>query len=146
VNVFTFHFCMNILSLDFGLKRVGTAVGSTEVGIAFARDVLANGKDFLDRLEKIIRGEKIERVVVGNPHRSNEAQVSIIDHIERFLDIFEEKFPDVPYEFLDERFTSVIATQKLHEIEMKGKEQKQTKDSIAAQIILQEWLDQREGN
>jgi putative holliday junction resolvase len=134
---------MNVLALDFGLKRIGTAVGSAEIGIAFGRNILKNNSGLLEELSRMIEDEKINRLVIGNPHRSNVAQVSIIDDIEKFIDLFEEKFPNIPHEFLDERFTSIIATKKLHAVEMKEKDQKHVKDSVVAQIILQEWLEQR---
>lgn len=132
---------MNILSLDFGLSRIGYAVGSIETGIAFARRNLKNNPDILNALEEIIATENITRVIIGNPKRSNPNQISIIEHIETFIDSLNERFPRLPCSMVDERFSTKVAHAKLREAGVKMKNQTELVDAVSAQIILQDYLD-----
>lgn len=131
---------MNILCLDFGLKRIGVAVGSTQMGIAFPRDVVNNDSVGLEELGTLMRAEIIDHVLVGRPLKRDNAVGDIEERLQGFVHWLKNEF-GLPVEFIDERYTSKIAQAKLHEIGMKVKEQKQISDSTAAQVMLQEWLD-----
>jgi putative holliday junction resolvase len=135
---------MNILSLDFGLERIGYAVGSTETGIAFPRKNFKNNHTLFPELKQTLEDEKIVKVIIGNPKKSNPYQKSILSYIELFIDEFEEQFSNIPISFFDERYSSKTAQQKLHQAGWNAKEQKEKVDAVSAQIILQDYLDNQQ--
>ncbi|MDP2691548.1 MAG: Holliday junction resolvase RuvX [bacterium] len=135
---------MNVLALDFGLKRIGTAVGSTESGIAFARAVLKNTDFLYEDVGKIILHDQIEQILLGMPYRQRGEVGTIHDELMDFYDELMDRF-DLPIEMIDERYTSKMAIQKLHDMGMKAREQRGHVDSLAAQHFLQEWLDEQDG-
>lgn len=133
---------MNILCLDIGFSRVGLAIGNTNVGIAFPREIIAF-KDYLLTIEKIIQSEKINMILIGDPKlMSNENSVHRDKILAEKLKI--EKYCNIKVALFDERFTSKIAENSLHEMGYSMKKQKNKKDNIAASIILQGWLDRNE--
>jgi putative Holliday junction resolvase len=132
---------MNVLALDFGLKRIGVAVGSTLSGIAFPRDVLMNDSNVFVNLSRILSDERIETILVGSPLKRDGAAGDIDVQLQQFLASLREM--RIPVEIVDERYTSKMAQEKLHRIGVKVKDQKDVSDSIAAQVLLQDWLDAR---
>lgn len=129
-----------ILCLDFGLKRIGVAIGSTEATIAFPRDTLINDNFVLENLKLIIETENIEKILVGMPYKRDMSVGDIDPELQCFVELLKERF-NLPVEMVDERYTSKIAESKLHDVGMKAKDQKSILDSTAAQVMLQEWLD-----
>ena len=131
---------MQILCIDFGLKRIGLAVGSTESGIAFARDILENDAQLFGHLQELIDRERIQKILVGMPYKKDGSAGDIQDELQHFIEQLKQRFT-FPVELIDERYTSKIAAGKLHEIGMKASDQKEILDSVAAQVMLQEWLE-----
>ena len=131
---------MNVLAIDYGLKRIGIAIGTTESGIAFPRDIIFNDDHLMSRISEIIDDEAIAKVLVGLPKKQDMSKGEIDQKIREFVYNLEKIF-DIQVILIDERYTSKIAKKKLRDVGMKEKEQKKQLDSIAAQVILQEWLD-----
>lgn len=129
-----------ILALDFGLQRIGVAVGDTDSGIAFPREVLENTSDSLQRLLDMIEKERIDQIVIGNPLKRDGSQGDIQESLTAFCQQLAQQSA-LPLEFVDERYTSRLATQRLHAFDLSEKQQRGLKDSQAAHIMLQEWLD-----
>lgn len=132
---------MKVLAIDFGLKRIGLAVGSSEAGIAFPRDVLLNDDQCWVGLKELVDRESIQLALVGMPLKRDGAPGDIDDELQHFLGKLRDLVEDV--QVVDERYTSKMAQSKLREIGMKSKDQRDVLDSTAAQILLQEWLDQQ---
>ncbi len=130
---------MKLLSLDFGLKRIGVAVGDTNSGIAFPREAIANDDKTLGSLKKLVETEKIEKILLGFPHKLDGSAGDIVDKLRQFSQRL-EKVTNAPIEFIDERFTSKIASAKLHSAGIKTKQHKHLQDSVAAAVILEEYL------
>ncbi len=131
---------MNILSIDYGLARVGTAVGSTKSGIAFARDTYAQDSSLLSVIVSLIQKESIEHVLIGRPFQRDGAEGHIFDLLEDFGKKLQDEC-ECHVEYVDERYTSKIAVSKLREMGMKAKDQVGEIDAMAAQVMLQDWLD-----
>jgi putative Holliday junction resolvase len=130
---------MNILCLDIGFSRVGLAVGNTSLKIAFPREII-NFKNYLSVIKNIIKLEDINMVLIGDPKlMSNEDSPHRSKIFEEKSKI--EKYCNIKVSLFDERFTSKIAENSLHEMGYSMKNQKNKKDNIAACIILQGWLD-----
>ena len=130
-----------ILALDYGTKRTGIAVTDELKLIASGLTTVAT-KDLLNYLQDYFKNEKVERVLVGEPKRMNDLPSESEVHIQEFLKKFVEKFPEMPLERVDERFTSKMAFQTMIDSGL-GKKKRRDKalvDEISATIILQTWL------
>ncbi len=140
---------MKVLGLDIGFARVGVAIGDTEIKLAFPREQL-DFKIYLKKLQKIIREENVKAIVMGDPKSSENLESFDKNkpnyknkHREKTLlekENIEEIF-SIPVFVFDERFTTQIAEASLSQMGVKMKKQKNSKDSVAAAIILQNWFD-----
>lgn len=121
-----------VLAFDFGLKRIGVAVGEPELGTAHPLPAIA--APGFDSIQKLISEWRPAQIVVGLPVAEN-GEHPLAKRVERFARQLEGRFR-VPVARVDERFTSVDAEQRL-----RGVKHKQV-DSVAAQLILEQYFDQ----
>ncbi|MUP46298.1 Holliday junction resolvase RuvX [Gramella sp. BOM4] len=130
-----------ILALDYGTKRTGIAV-TDELKLIASGLTTVNTQELLNFLEDYFKNENVERVLVGEPRRMDDTSSQSEIHIQEFLKKFSEKFPEMPLERVDERFTSKMAVQSMIDSGMKKKKRrnKALVDEISATIILQTWL------
>nr|WP_320120620.1 Holliday junction resolvase RuvX [uncultured Marinifilum sp.] len=131
-----------LLAIDYGRKRVGVAVTDPMQIIANGLDTVA-AKDILDYLEKYINTEEVECFVVGYPKQLNNEDSESMRYLKPFLGKLKNKFPHIPIEMVDERFTSKIAFQTMIDGGLK-KKQRQNKalvDKLSATIILQSYME-----
>lgn len=130
-----------ILALDYGTKRTGIAV-TDELKMIASGLTTVNTLELMKFLEDYFKNEKVERVLVGEPKRMDDSPSQSEVHIQEFLKRFTEKFPDMPVERVDERFTSKMAVQSMIDSGLKKKKRrnKALVDEISATIILQTWL------
>ncbi|WP_293294311.1 Holliday junction resolvase RuvX [Allomuricauda sp.] len=130
-----------VLALDFGKVRTGIAV-TDELQLIASGLTTVDTKDLLTFLEDYIKKESVERFVVGLPKQmdntASESEVLIQD----FLKQLSAKFPAMPVERQDERFTSKMAFQSMLDSGMKKKKRrdKALVDEISATLILQAYL------
>jgi len=129
-----------LLALDFGLKRIGVALGDTDSGIAFPREVLLQSDSLIDEILQMVDQESVSVILIGNPLKRDGQPGDIDEALQAFAQQLQQQFSGEII-FVDERFTSKMATQRLHDIDLSEKQQRGMKDSLAAQIMLQEWLD-----
>ncbi len=132
---------MRVLAIDFGTKRIGTAV-SDALGISvrpvetIRRSSL--GKD-LDRLKSLVEDLEPEAVVVGLPLRMDgrmgDAALSVMRFAERL-----QVALSIPVYTQDERLTSYEAEQMMIERGMGRDERRARSDQFAAMIILEDYL------
>lgn len=123
---------MRYLGIDFGIKKIGLAVSDGEGRMAFPLLVLENDKKILDKIEKIITKEKIEKIVLGESKNFKGEPNKIMARIEKFKENLEEQIK-LPVIFEPEFMTSAQA----EKIQGKNK----MHDASAAAIILQSYLD-----
>lgn len=131
-----------ILAIDYGRKRVGLAVTDPMQIIANGLDTVA-ANELLDYLEKYISQEEVELFVVGYPKQLNNEDSESMKYLKPFLGKLKKKFPEIPVEMVDERFTSKIAFQTMIDGGLK-KKQRQDKaliDKVSATIILQSYME-----
>ena len=133
-----------ILSIDYGKKRTGIAVTDT-------LKLIANGlctvetSTLLDFLVDYMKKEDVERIVVGLPKQTNGEPSENMKRIEPFVNRLKKLYPNLPIEYFDERFTSVLAHQAMLDGGLK-KKQRQNKglvDEISATIILQGYMESK---
>lgn len=132
---------MVVLGLDWGQSRIGAAV-SDELGIAahFADTIERDGQE-LDRIADLVRQRGVERIVVGMPLRMDGTDGVQARKVRGFMKRLRKCLPDVAVEEQDERLTSAQAHRALSEMEASMRRRRADVDGMAAQIILQRYLD-----
>ncbi|MHA7864421.1 Holliday junction resolvase RuvX [Flagellimonas marinaquae] len=130
-----------ILALDFGKVRTGIAV-TDELQLIASGLTTVNTKDLLHFLEEYTQKESVERFVVGLPKQMDNTASESEGLIQEFLKKLTVKFPSIPVERQDERFTSKMAVQSMLDSGMKKKKRrdKALVDEISATLILQAYL------
>lgn len=136
-----------VLGFDFGLKRIGVAVGQGVTGSASPLTTLTavNGTTDWAGIERLLVEWKPQRLVVGLPYNMDGSEQELTRAARNFGRRLEGRF-HVKALFVDERLSSVEARARIegevrdwHRAEQSGEV-----DRIAAQVILQSWFDQRE--
>jgi len=133
-----------ILAIDYGTKRTGIAVTDSLQIIATPLTTV-HTTELLQFLADYFAKEKVVQVVVGEPIPDEGAVSKVEAHIKSFLKKFRERFPDMPVDREDERFTTQTAHQSLREAGAKKKtrQNKELVDAISAAIILQSYMGHR---
>ena len=126
----------NILAIDYGEKRVGIAIYKS--GFVFPKKHLSrNSPSFWKDLIKLIKNEKIKKVIIGYPITLKGKHGRVIDLVNDFVDTLKTQLPkDVVVELVDERFTTKIAKDWL----MNAYGDKYSVDSLAALELLRGYL------
>jgi putative Holliday junction resolvase len=133
-----------ILGIDFGRARIGLAISDELRFLAHPLETVPATKDSVKRIAEIVDQRKIDKVVVGVPrHMSGEIGQSANEALE-FAGKLREQLP-CPVETWDERLTTVAANRALREAGKKTRQSRKVVDQVAAQMILQSYLD-RERN
>ena len=132
-----------LLAFDFGHRRIGVAVGQTLTGSASALAVVSvTTKPDWRAITKIINEWKPAALVVGLPLAADGGKTEMSEDARRFGRQLEGRYGlRVVYE--DERLTSFSAEQRFVDARTKGSMRKKDaalKDAMAAQIILESWL------
>lgn len=130
-----------ILSIDYGKKRTGIAVTDP-------LQIIANGlatvstSELLSYLKDYLSREQVERIIIGRPMQTNGQPSENLQRVEQFVNRWKKEMPDVPVEYVDERFTSVLAHQAMIEggLRKKARQDKALVDKISATIILEDYL------
>lgn len=125
------------LAIDFGKSKIGLAMADSEIKIAFVYATLKNDKDFLDNLEKIIKKEQIEKIIIGIPEYRNHEKIGYQGN--KLADDIKKLLPEIEVEYQNEMFSTKSAQANL--IEKGLKNIQRFDDQEAAKIILQDWLD-----
>lgn len=136
---------MRILSIDYGKKRTGIAVTDPMQIIANGLTTIETPK-LIKFLKEYVRKEPIERFVVGLPTQTNGLPSENQKRVLAFVEKLRKTWPSIPVEYVDERFTSVIAHQTILDSGIGKKRRQQDKglvDEISACIILQSYLESR---
>ena len=128
--------------MDFGEKRVGLAISdslgltSQPLGLIERR----SDEQLLYELMGIIRERDVHLLVVGHPVGMSNRDTSRTKRTRRLLKFFRENL-DIPVEKWDERLSTTQADRILNEMGTKPSRKKKKRDVIAAQLILQAYLD-----
>jgi putative Holliday junction resolvase len=124
---------IKLIGIDWGEKRLGVALADSEVSLATPFAVAHN----LSELLQIIKTEKIDLIVLGEPQKMRGKTDDLDPKFKEFLRLLTAK-TKLPIELMDERLTSKNADALLGD-----KKTKAPRDAIAAMIILQSYLDQK---
>lgn len=132
-----------ILAIDYGKRRTGLAV-TDELQLIAGGLATVDTKLLLDYILEYLKRESVERIVVGLPKQMNNEPSENMGRIEPFVNRL-RKLVEIPVEYYDERFTSVLAHQAIL-ASGKGKMARRDKalvDEISATIILQSYMESR---
>ncbi len=133
-----------ILAIDYGKKRTGIAATDPS-------QIIANGlttvptHELVDFLKAYVSKEGVERLVIGLPTQPNGQPSENAQRVRAFAARLAKVLPEIPIDFHDERFTSVMAHRAMIDGGL-GKKRRQDKalvDEISATIILQSYMEQR---
>jgi putative holliday junction resolvase len=133
-----------VMAIDYGRKRVGLAVTDPLQLIATRLTTVPSG-EIWKFLDNYFQKEKVVLVIVGYPLQMNNQPSEAVVYINPFLKAFVKKYPEIPVQQVDERFTSKIAMQSMLEGGLKkaDRQDKALVDGISATIILQSYLEQK---
>jgi putative Holliday junction resolvase len=130
-----------ILAIDYGLKRTGIAVTDPLQIIASALTTIESAKIFTF-LGEYIKKEEVELILIGDPRNLDDSPTDISDDVHRVIKIMQEKFPKIPVKTVDERYSSLMASRAMIDMNMKKsrRREKGMVDQVAATMMLQEYL------
>ena len=135
---------MIILSVDYGDKRTGIAVCDELEMLASPVCVITEwNKDVLaQKIIDVANERKAEMIVVGLPKNMDGSKGFRADACEALGETL-KGLTDIPVTFWDERLTTVSAHRILSDNNVRGKKRKNVVDAVAADIILQDFIDSR---
>ena len=136
---------MRILSIDYGKKRTGLAVTDPLQIIAGGLGTVETSVLY-EYIEAYIQREQVERIVIGKPMQPNGQPSENMVRVENFYNRWRKAHPEIPIEYYDERFTSVLAHRAMIDGGVKKKTRRENKgwvDEISATIILRDYLQSR---
>ena len=138
---------MRIMGLDYGSRTVGVAISDELLLTAQGKEIIRRKEEnklrkTLARIEELIQEYGVEKIVLGLPLNMDETVSERSKLCLEFKEMIERR-TGIPVEMMDERLTTVEADEIMNEARIKGKERKEYVDMIAAQIILQDYLDNK---
>ena len=140
---------MRYLGIDLGSKTVGLAMSDTTLTIASTyKTIFFKDEDYnstINEIKDIIKEYNITKIILGLPKNMNNTLGERAEITLKYKELL-EKSTDLPVIMFDERLTSVISNSILIEADMSRKKRKKKVDSIAAQIILHDYLNKEKNN
>lgn len=130
-----------LLSIDYGKKRTGLAVTDPLQIIAGGLATVSTSELFAF-LQDYVRRETVERIVIGEPRQADGSPSENLERVKQFVNRWKRALPDIPIEFYDERFTSVLAHRAMLDggLRKKARQNKALVDEISATILLQDYM------
>ena len=130
-----------LLSIDYGKRRTGLAVTDPLQIIAGGLATVFTSELFAF-LQDYVRREAVERIVIGEPRQTDGSPSENLERVKQFVNRWKRAVPDIPIEFYDERFTSVLAQRAMLDggLRKKARQNKALVDEISATILLQDYM------
>ena len=135
---------MVILGIDFGLKRIGIAFSNDGATIAFPGPVITGGEEQAVRqIAQEAESRNADKIVVGLPKNMDGTESEMSVRAEAFAEKLREAV-SAKVVMWDERLTSVQADRAMLTGDLSRKKRKKRIDSLAAQLMLQSYLENRD--
>lgn len=133
-----------IMALDYGKKRTGIAV-TDPLQIIATGLATVDTNELIGYLKKYMLQEQVEKILIGYPINFDGTDTDATPLVDKFIGKFQNVFPNLPVEKVDERMTSRMASQAIAQMGLKKKDRqsKELIDTVSAVIILQEYLESR---
>lgn len=135
---------MRCLGIDFGSSRIGIAISDDLGMLAHPLETILNDPAFLPRLQKIVLEKGVSGIVVGIPRNMDGSYGPAAEKAKLFFSQLKSEFPDLRLIAWDERLTTVEAQRLLHAAGRDVKKSRPVIDQVAAQVLLQSYLDSPE--
>ena len=137
-----------VLAFDFGVRRIGVAVGQTATRTASAAGViLAQRNPDWDSLARKVRDWVPDRLLVGIPYNMDGTETLLTARCRAFAEQLGQRF-GLPVELVDERLTSAAASCELRDARRSGQKirrvSREDVDAHAARLILETWMRERD--
>ena len=132
-----------ILGIDFGRARIGTAISDELLLLAHPLETIPANERAAARVAEIVRERKVDHVVVGIPRQMKGAIGAAAAETLQFVENLRANLPCAVVTW-DERLTTVAANRALREAGKKTRATRGYVDQVAAQMILQGYLDRRQ--
>ena len=131
------------LGLDLGEKRVGVALSDPDRILAQPLKTIPfrSQKQLLQEITDLLKEYQIAKIVIGLPLTMKGTDSEKTRQVRQFARVLSQSV-SVPVDFMDERLTTVQAHSTLHQIGKKPSRNRDRVDQLAAQLILQTFLDQ----
>ena len=138
-----------LIAFDYGLRRIGVAVGQRVTDSASPLGTVTNGDNGPDwpTIERWIQEWQPARLVVGMPYNVDDSRSSLTDAVESFIEALGQF--GLPVVTVDERYSSLEAEQQLREARARGSRGARSKavvDAAAAVLIAERWMRSDEGS
>ena len=132
-----------IVAFDFGLRRIGVAVGQQVTGSANPLGVIRNSEAGPDwrAIDALLNEWQPDRLIVGMPSHTDGSRSEIANYVDEFVGEL-GRFKR-PIDTVDERYTSIEAEKMLKSeraMGLRGRIRKEMIDSAAAVLIAERWL------
>lgn len=129
-----------ILGIDFGKKRIGLALSDEEKIMAFPF-VTLSPEELAAQIKEIIETEKVEKIIVGLPRNMDGTLGQQVAEVRSQVELLGDYQSLVEYQ--DESATSFEAEKQLRAQKIDPAKRKELIDSMAAKIILEDYLNER---
>ncbi|MBV9643659.1 MAG: Holliday junction resolvase RuvX [Verrucomicrobia bacterium] len=130
-----------LLGIDYGDSRIGLAISDQLGSFAHPYRTLRSGSRTVDEIRAIVGREQISGIVIGLPRNMDGTLGSSAAKAKSFGEQIALVFPTIKILFWDERLTTQEAQRALHGAGKNTKQSKKMIDQVAAQILLQNYLD-----
>jgi putative Holliday junction resolvase len=134
-----------ILALDFGRARIGAAISDELRLLAHPLETIPADERSLARIAEIVREKKVDHVVAGLPKQMDGQLGAAAAEVLQFVEKLRAMLP-CPVVTWDERLTTAAAHRALRDAGKKTRHTRGYVDQVAAQMILQSYLDNRAVN
>ena len=127
---------MQILAIDFGLKKVGLAIGNTltKTSMPISTIFYKSKQELFNLLEEHVIEWKPEFIIIGNPLNMDQTESEMSKLAEKFSNQFSKKF-NLAVQLVDERLSSFEAKEFAKDDNL---------DAMAAKLILDSWMNNNE--
>jgi putative Holliday junction resolvase len=131
-----------VLAFDFGERRIGIAVGEHLLASATPLMTIDNESNEIrfQIITKLVSEWQPRLLVLGLPLSLDGTEHEVTQLCKKFARRLNGRF-NIPVMLIDERYSSVEASQRLNEAGIRGRAQKEMLDQVAAQTILQSYFD-----
>lgn len=128
-----------VLGIDFGTKKSGLAIYTSEINIVtpltIFNKITSDLKDFI----KLIDENRINAIIIGHPLKLDGNETTKTKEIKKFIAVLVDKV-NLPLILSDERFTTSLANSLLKEVLLKRKVRNKIDDIVAASILLENFF------
>lgn len=137
---------MKILAIDFGMKRMGFAIGNPTINTAAPIDPITykNTNHAFEHIKQLISEYDITQILIGYPLNMDGSKSSFTEQVEHFTRRLKKTLaPGIDTHYVDERLSSFEAEEELKPLQASYKKRKKFIDSMSALMILRRFMEKK---